>query len=73
MLNFAPDTWPLFWTIIGAGAAVTALLCLAVATFSPSWFSRHHRRQAPATRQLAPAGRGGGPRMAGDHSLKPAA
>ena len=54
MAGFTAGAWPLFWTIIGA-VAVTVLLCLLVATFSPSWFSRHHRRQGRGT-QL-PAGR----------------
>jgi hypothetical protein len=31
MLTFAADFWPVFWTIIGAGAALTMLVTLAVA------------------------------------------
>ena len=38
MLSFAPDFWPLFWTVLGGGALVTAVLSLLAATFSPAWF-----------------------------------
>lgn len=56
MLSFASDFWPLFWTIIGTGALLTVLMCIAVATFRPDWFRRHKsatvrhlpRRHAPA-------------------------
>jgi len=49
MLNFAADFWPLFWTIIGAGALVTVVLSLLVATFSPTWFRSHQRHQPTLT------------------------
>jgi hypothetical protein len=52
MLSFASDFWPLFWTMIGGGALVTAALSLLVATFSPAWF-RPHR---PALTLESPAG-----------------
>ncbi len=32
MLFFAANFWPLFWTVIGVGTAVTAALSLFVAT-----------------------------------------
>ncbi len=56
MLSFASDFWPLFWTIIGTGALLTVLMCIAVATFRPAWFRWHEsgtvhhlpRRHAPA-------------------------
>lgn len=35
MLTYAADFWPLFWTIAGSGAALTVLLTLAVARYSP--------------------------------------
>ena len=53
MLNYASDFWPLFWIITGSGAVLTALACLLVATFSPSWFT-HDGRPAPVIR-LHPA------------------
>ncbi|HEY1624692.1 MAG TPA: hypothetical protein VGG16_12920 [Streptosporangiaceae bacterium] len=31
MLTFAADFWPVFWAILGAGAALTVLITLAVA------------------------------------------
>ena len=37
MLSFASDFWPLFWTVTGAGALLTVLLCTAVATAPPAW------------------------------------
>jgi hypothetical protein len=40
MLTYAADFWPLFWTILGAGAALTIVVSFLVATFSPSWFRR---------------------------------
>ncbi|MGO8892058.1 MAG: hypothetical protein ACLP8X_00605 [Streptosporangiaceae bacterium] len=49
MLTFAADFWPLFWTIIGAGALVTVMLSLLVATFSPTWFRSHQRHQPTLT------------------------
>jgi hypothetical protein len=36
MLSFESDFWPLFWTIIGGGAALTVLSSIAIATFQPS-------------------------------------
>jgi len=53
MLSYASDFWPLFWIIAGSGALLTALACLLVATFSPSWF-KHHHHVAPLT-ELHPA------------------
>jgi hypothetical protein len=55
MLSFASDFWPLFWTVIGAGVALTVLVCVAIATAEPAWPARsqtatvHHlpRRHAP--------------------------
>jgi hypothetical protein len=35
MLTYAADFWPLFWTIVGSGAALTVLLSLAVALYPP--------------------------------------
>jgi hypothetical protein len=35
MLSFAADFWPLFWTVIGVGAAVTVLVTLAIAVGWP--------------------------------------
>ena len=40
MLSFASDFWPLFWAFIGIGAAVTVLMCVAVAAIRPAWFKR---------------------------------
>lgn len=36
MLSFASDFWPLFWIIIGGGAALTVASSIIVATFRPS-------------------------------------
>jgi hypothetical protein len=60
MLSYGADFWPLFWTVIGSAAALTALLCLAVATYKPSWFRRHQR----ATIHHLPAARVGQERKA---------
>jgi len=30
MLSLAADFWPMFWTILGAGAALTVLVTLAI-------------------------------------------
>jgi hypothetical protein len=40
MLSLASDFWPLFWTVIGIGAALTVLLCIVVATSEPDWTER---------------------------------
>jgi hypothetical protein len=40
MLTFATDFWPLFGTIVGAGALLTVLLTLVVAKYTPG-HSRH--------------------------------
>ncbi|HZR47953.1 MAG TPA: hypothetical protein VFB06_00380 [Streptosporangiaceae bacterium] len=53
MLSYASDFWPLFWIIVGSGAVLTALICLLVATFSPSWFKRHGQH-APLIRLHQP-------------------
>jgi hypothetical protein len=37
MLNFTSDMWPLFWAIIGSGALLTVLICVAIATAPPAW------------------------------------
>ena len=34
MLSIATDFWPLFWTIIGGAALLTALLSVLIATIS---------------------------------------
>lgn len=41
MLSHASGFWPLSWLVAGSGAVLTALACLLLATFSPSWFKRH--------------------------------
>jgi hypothetical protein len=58
MLTYATDFWPLFWTIIGSGAALTVLLSVLVAIFSPTWFQS--RRHQPAQLELATAEQSGG-------------
>jgi len=35
MLTFATDFWPLFWTAVGSGAAVTVLCSWMLASLSP--------------------------------------
>ena len=40
MLSFASDFWPLFWAIIGTGAALT-VLAIAFATVEPTSLRRH--------------------------------
>jgi hypothetical protein len=51
MLSLATDFWPLFWTITGGAALLTALLSMLIATISPAAF-RPGRRPELA---LAPA------------------
>ena len=43
------DFWPVFWAVIGGGAALTGLLSLLVATVG-----RTHRQQAPVPVEAAP-------------------
>jgi hypothetical protein len=40
MLSFASDFWPLFWVVIGTGAALTAL-AIAFAAVEPIPSRRH--------------------------------
>jgi hypothetical protein len=35
MLTYAADFWPLFWTIVGSGAALTVLVTLAIGLLWP--------------------------------------
>lgn len=61
MLSYGADFWPYFWAILGGAALLTVVLCLLVATFSPTWF-RSHRRQQPAHAPAeSAAGRQAGP------------
>jgi hypothetical protein len=53
MLSYASEFWPLFWIIVGSGTVLTALSCLLVATFSPSWFKHHGQLALPT--ELHPA------------------
>jgi len=59
MLSFATDFWPLFWTIIGGAALLTALLSVLIATISPTTF--RPRRRAGLALATRPAGRPAGP------------
>jgi hypothetical protein len=47
MLTFAADFWPLFWTIVVAGAALTAAVSVLVALARPP-ASRQARLSPPA-------------------------
>jgi hypothetical protein len=51
MLSFAANFWPLFWAIVGGGAAFTVLVTLAIAV---SW-PREERRADATLIQLAAA------------------
>jgi hypothetical protein len=53
MLNHAADFWPLFWTVLGSGLVLTALVSLLVAAFSPAWFQS--RREPAPIRANPPA------------------
>jgi hypothetical protein len=57
MLSFATDFWPLFWTIIGGAALLTALLSVLIATISPAAF-RPRRRPELALAARLPAAPG---------------
>jgi hypothetical protein len=50
MLTFAADFWPVFWTVIGAGAALSTLLTLTIAGVWP-----RDRKQDATLVQLAAA------------------
>lgn len=65
MLSFASDFWPLFWTIIGSGAALTVLSSIGVATFQQSWLrpSRSRRHELAIVHHLLAAGPQGGMRL----------
>jgi hypothetical protein len=53
MLTFAANFWPEFWAILGAGAALTVLVTLAVAG---AWTRQSRATKADATLvQLAAA------------------
>ncbi len=58
MLSFASDFWPLFWTIIGSGAALTVLSSIAIAMFHPSWprLSGSRRHELAAVHHLLTSG-----------------
>jgi hypothetical protein len=71
MLSFAPDFWPLFWTILGGAALVSVVLSLLAAAFSPAWFRPHHRHQ-PASTPAGPAGRQAGHPHRGRREVKAA-
>ena len=47
MLSFSSDFWPLFWTVIGGGAAVTVVLSALVARLP-----RPARRRLPDLHQV---------------------
>jgi hypothetical protein len=47
MLSLAPNFWLWFWAIFAAGAVVTIVLSLVIATVSP-WTGWHHQPHAPA-------------------------
>jgi hypothetical protein len=52
MLTFASDFWPLFWTIVGAGAALTVIVTFVVAMLLPE---KRHEVPAATLTQLAAA------------------
>jgi hypothetical protein len=52
MLSYASDFWPLFWTVLGGGLVLTALVSLLVGTLSPDGL-RSRREPAPAWAKLA--------------------
>lgn len=60
MLSFATDFWPLFWTITGGAALLTALLSVLIATISPAAI-RPRRRPELALATAQPADRPAGP------------
>jgi hypothetical protein len=60
MLSLATDFWPLFWTITGGAALLTALLSMLIATISPAGF-RPWRRPELALATAQPADRPAGP------------
>ena len=45
MVFFGTSFWPLFWTVFGAGAAVTVIASLLVAMIPAA--RRDHQRSAP--------------------------
>lgn len=58
MMIYAPDFWPLFWTIMLGYAALTALACLLLAIIArsgPAWDARLTEPSAEPPRQV-PAG-----------------
>jgi hypothetical protein len=58
MLSFASDFWPLFWTVIGTGAALTVLSSIVIARFQPFWGRLSgSRRQERATVHRLPVAR----------------
>jgi hypothetical protein len=60
MLSFATDFWPLFWTITGGAALLTALLSVLIATISPAAFRPRHRSELVLA-AARPAGHPAGP------------
>jgi hypothetical protein len=49
MLSFAADFWPVFWAIIGAGALITVVLSVLIATISPAGARPRRGHQLPVT------------------------
>jgi hypothetical protein len=47
MVTLAADFWPLFWTIVVAGAVLTAAVSVLIALAGPSWTG--HGRLSPPT------------------------
>jgi hypothetical protein len=51
MLTFSSDFWPLFWTILGSGAALTVVLTALIAVLP-----RYKRHGTPVAATSATAG-----------------
>ncbi len=48
MLNYSSDFWPLFWTIIGSGAALTVVLSALIAVLPARKGHGTHAAAVPA-------------------------
>ena len=77
MLSFAADFWPLFWTIIGAGALVRwcagdrAAFTAGRHVLPPTWF-RSHQRHQPTLTPAKPAEQQAGHHYQADQQAKAA-
>lgn len=54
MPNLGAPFWPVIWSMLGGGAALTVAVCLIIAIVpAPHWSSLDRRARAPRARRRA--------------------